>query len=80
VTQIEAHGEQTERSSLPDQAPADLAARARQRIEAFANAQTKLLQDVEETNGNGSIVSRLRQIWRPNLHRSCQQCVQSAIH
>jgi hypothetical protein len=50
MTQIEAHGEQTERSSLPDQAPADLAARARQRMEAFANAQTKLFQDVEETN------------------------------
>jgi Phasin protein len=50
MTQIEVHGEQTETSSLPDPAPADLAARARQRMEAFANAQTKLLQNVEETN------------------------------
>jgi hypothetical protein len=47
---MEAHEEQTERSSLPNLAPADLAARARLRMEAFANAQTKLLQNVQETN------------------------------
>jgi hypothetical protein len=47
---MEAPEEQTERSSAPNLAPSDLAARARQRTEVFANAQTKLLQNVQETN------------------------------
>jgi hypothetical protein len=40
----------SENRSPFNQAPADLAARARRRMEAFANAQAKLLQNVQETN------------------------------
>jgi hypothetical protein len=46
---------------------AEFAATGRKRIEEFVDAQTELLDELQETIGNGLSGCNRRLIWRPNL-------------
>lgn len=46
----ESHNEQTEKSSLPNLIPAEFAVSGKKRVEDFINAQTDLLDKLQETN------------------------------
>ncbi|MGD0023515.1 MAG: phasin family protein [Xanthobacteraceae bacterium] len=50
MAQKESHSERTEKSPLPNLVPAEFAAIGKKRIEDFANAQTELLDKLQETN------------------------------
>lgn len=50
MAQIETHGERTETSSLPNPVSAEFAAIVKKRMEELANAQSELLNELQETN------------------------------
>ncbi len=50
MAQKESQSERTEKSSLPNLVPAEFAAMGKKRMEEFANAQTELLDKLQEAN------------------------------
>jgi hypothetical protein len=73
----QSHGKGMEKFAAFNLTPADLAAEAKRRIEEFADAQTKQLDKLQETNGCGSTACRQRRILLRNLPRSWPQPVRS---
>ena len=50
MAQKESHAERTERSSLPNLMPTEFAEMEKKRVEDFVNAQTELVEKLQEMN------------------------------